>query len=170
MTPSGIRGVGQKSNRTRALELWRLKYTPEEIARALEVDLDQVWEWISPKSKSVKPRQNGVSPASDAQRKKVEHRACIVCRKSGPCDPAHLIDRSLAPVEMADDARAVVPLCPGPNGCHRQYDEEMLDLIPYLEPNFREEVAFAVEQVGIMRALRRLSGDRWVPVTTGGPE
>jgi hypothetical protein len=163
MTPTGIRGVGQKSRRSEAIAMHRdAKLSISRIAEMMDEPVEQIQEWIYGKPRKQTQRQS-ISPASPEQRAKVMTRACIVCRKhAGSCHPAHLIDRSLAPTEMADDPRAVVPLCPED---HRAYDEEKIDLLPYLEPHFREEVAYAVEQVGIMRALRRLSGDRWVPVT-----
>jgi hypothetical protein len=107
----------------------------------------------------VPPRRGAVSPATPTQRAKVRDRACIVC-DAHPCDPAHLIDRSLAP-SAGDDSRAVVPLC---RRCHREYDDGQLDLLPHLEPRWREEIAFAVEAVGLLSALRRITGQRWAPV------
>jgi hypothetical protein len=83
----------------------------------------------------------------------------MVCARL-PCEPAHLIDRSLAP-GWGDDPRIVVPLCAEH---HRLYDEEDLDLSPYLEPRYREAVAAAVLAVGLFSALRRITGKRWSPV------
>lgn len=91
-----------------------------------------------------------VSPASPAQRAKVAGRSCIACGRGG-CHPAHLIDRSIG---GDDNPLAVVPLCPG---CHRGYDEEGLDLLPFLEPDYRAEIAYAVILVGIARAYRRIT-------------
>jgi hypothetical protein len=153
-----------KSTRTEALELKKLGWSPERIAKALEVDVERINDLLYGKPKQAKRRAQGVSPASMEQRRKVKGRACIVCRRGGNCHPAHLVDRSLG---GDDDPRAVVPLCPDD---HRAYDEGDLDLLPYLEPHFREEVAYAVELVGLMKALRRITNDRWVAVTTGGPE
>lgn len=56
----------------------------------------------------------------------------------------------------------VVPLCPA---CHRDFDDGDLDLLPYLEPHWREQVARAVEAVGLMAALKRITKRRdWRPV------
>jgi hypothetical protein len=104
------------------------------------------------KRSAPKKRSRGVSPASPAQREKIKDRACIVCR-STHVHPAHLIDRSIG---GDDDARAVVPLCPN---CHRQYDEGTLDLLPYLEPHWRDEAAYAVQLIGLSRAYRRISNE-----------
>lgn len=104
-------------------------------------------------------RSRPVSPASPAQRAKVKGKACIVCA-GGPCHPAHLIDRSLG---GNDDPRAVVPLCPS---CHRLYDEGGLDLLGSLEPRYREELAYAVELVGLVATLRRVTNDRWAAERT----
>jgi hypothetical protein len=155
MTP----GIGQKTDRTEALELHReRRWPPAKIARALDVDVDQVKEWIYGKARKANTRRVAISEASPEQRQKVKGKACIKCRKhAGQCHPAHLIDRSLG---GDDDPRAVVPLCPAD---HRAYDEEQLDLLPWLEPHYREEIAYAVELVGLMRALHRITGERWAP-------
>lgn len=104
-------------------------------------------------------RPKPISPATPEQRLAVAEKACIVCAK-GPCDPAHLIDRSLAP-SWGDDPRIVIPLC---GLCHYFYDHDELDLSPHLEPRYREQVAVAVEAVGLFRALNRITGKRWAPV------
>ena len=54
------------------------------------------------------------------------------------------------------DHRGVVPLCVTERGgCHRAYDAGTLDLLPHL--TFFEQ-AFAVERVGLVTALRYISG------------
>jgi hypothetical protein len=95
----------------------------------------------------------------------VKDRPCIVLDPGeplcwGPIQPAHLIDRSLAPA-AGDHPLAVVPLCAHH---HRLYDDHALDLSPYLEPEWRESVAWAVEAVGLFSALKRITGSEWVPV------
>ena len=93
--------------------------------------------------------------ASEAQRAAVAGRACIVCGTSaGPVDPAHLIPRSLG---GCGDVFCVVPLC---RHHHRAYDRGELDLLPYLEPGWRAQLAHAVGHVGLMGALRRISPAR----------
>lgn len=84
--------------------------------------------------------------------------ACIVCWRS-PTDRAHLIDRSLAPDAYSDPAR-VVYLC---REHHDEYDNHRLDLLPYLEPRHRAELARAVECVGLMSTLERVTGLSWEP-------
>ena len=69
-------------------------------------------------------------------------------------DPAHLIPRSLG---GCGDPLCVVPLCR--RRCHRAYDSGELDLLPYLEPAWRAQLAHAVGHVGLIGALRRISGD-----------
>jgi predicted restriction endonuclease len=71
-------------------------------------------------------------------------------------DPAHLVPRG---VGGCDDALCVVPLC---RIHHRAYDRGTLDLVPYLEPRFRAEAAHAVTHLGLVGALRRLSGNHGV--------
>jgi hypothetical protein len=57
-----------------------------------------------------------------------------------------------------DDPRAVVPLCRAEH--HREFDEGRLDLASYLEPHWRESIAWAVEAVGLFAALRRITGPK----------
>ena len=89
--------------------------------------------------------------ASDAQRIKIRGAACIVCRQTKAITPAHLAPRSLG---GCDERDCVVPLC---WLHHRAYDTGRLDLLPHLEPCWRTEIAHAVEHLGLIGALRRLS-------------
>jgi hypothetical protein len=93
---------------------------------------------------------------SPAQREKAADNACIVCGQWG-CDPAHLIPRSLAPDPEGDPLR-VVPLC---RRDHEAYDLGAVDLSPFLEPRYRDEAAEAVRQVGLWRAVERITNQRW---------
>lgn len=112
--------------------------------------------------RSVKPaKRRAISPATPEQRQAIHDRPCLAC-SDGPCHPAHLIDRSLCP-DRADDARAVVPLCPS---CHRAYDLHSLSLLEFLEPGFRVELAFAVERFGLISTLERVTGEKWRPQET----
>lgn len=90
--------------------------------------------------------------ATDAQRGAVAGRQCIVCGANNRVDPGHLIPRSLG---GCGDALCVCPLC---RPCHRAYDRGELDLLPYLEPAWRPQLAHAVGHVGLIGALRRISG------------
>jgi hypothetical protein len=108
-------------------------------------------------------RKGGGFRASPAQRAKVEaYGACIVCGREPdwdgvPLDPAHVIDRSLHPDPDGDPLR-VVPVC---RVCHTAYDDGLLDLLPFLEPGWRAELAEAVRCVGLIRALQRITNLRW---------
>ncbi len=102
-------------------------------------------------------KRHAISPASPAQRSAVRGRACIVTADDRQVDPAHLIPRGVTTVGQ-DDPRAVVPLR---RDKHRLYDDGDLDLLPYLEPHFRVELAFAVERVGLVATLRQVTGRRW---------
>lgn len=102
-------------------------------------------------------RSNGFA-ASTAQRVKVRDLGCVVCGEERP-DPHHLIDRSLTS-EGQDDPLAVVPLC---RNCHRRHHDEGTSILEYLEPRYRLEVAFAVERVGLLMALQKITGERWEP-------
>lgn len=85
--------------------------------------------------------------------------ACIVCLRT-PTDRAHLIDRSLASDKHNDPAR-IVHIC---REHHSAYDDHRLDLLPYLEPRHRHELARAVELVGLITTLERVTGCSWRPV------
>jgi hypothetical protein len=98
--------------------------------------------------------------ASPAQRGKVAGRACIVCGATTAIDPAHVIPRSLGGCDHPD---CVVALC---RLHHRAYDRGRLDLVAYLEPDFRREAAHAVWHVGLAGALRRVSNQRGSVTTT----
>ena len=102
-----------------------------------------------------KPLQRTSSmEASEAQRVAVAGLCCIVCSTDRWIDPAHLIPRSLG---GCGDALCVVPLC---RSHHRAYDRGELDLLPYLEPGWRAQLAHAVGHAGLIGALRRISGGR----------
>ncbi len=111
------------------------------------------------------PKRRVISEASPEQREAVALKACVA-RREGPChgpvDPAHLIPRALCP-DTDGDPRAVVPLC---RHHHDGYDGKpgvapSLDLLPYLEPHYRDELAFAVQRVGLLSTLRRVTNDRY---------
>lgn len=91
--------------------------------------------------------------ASPNQRLKVSGQPCIVCG-SGPSDPAHVCPRGKG---GCDEADCVVPLC---RGHHRLYDTGELDLLPYLEPRYRRELAHALEHVGLVGLYRRVTNER----------
>lgn len=100
--------------------------------------------------------RRGISPASRAQRNKVRGQVCIVCAQ-GPCDPAHVIPRSLLS-EGQDDVLAVVALC---RLHHEQFDrraQPFLNLLPFLAG--RPELDFAIKRYGYDRALWRISNVR----------
>jgi hypothetical protein len=90
--------------------------------------------------------------ATDSQRAAVAGRPCIVCGATVGVDPAHVIPRSLG---GCGDRLCVVPAC---RACHRAYDSGELDLLPYLEPGWRAQLAHAVGHVGLVGALRRIGG------------
>jgi hypothetical protein len=102
-----------------------------------------------------KPLQRTASmAATDRQRAAVAGRRCIVCGTDRRIDPAHLIPRSLG---GCGDALCICPLC---RSCHRAYDRGELDLLPYLEPAWRAQLAHAVGHVGLIGAFRRISARR----------
>jgi hypothetical protein len=98
-------------------------------------------------------QRTGSLAATDRQRAAVAGWACIVCGATQGVDPAHVIARSGG---GCGAALCVVPLCRV--RCHRAYDRGELDLLPYLEPAWRAQLAHAVGHVGLIGALRRISG------------
>jgi hypothetical protein len=54
----------------------------------------------------------------------------------------------------SDHADCVVALC---WLHHRAYDTGRLELLPYLEPRWRVEIAHAVVHLGLIGAMRRLA-------------
>jgi hypothetical protein len=112
-----------------------------------------------------KPLQRTVSmAATERQRAAVAGRSCIVCGTDRRIDPAHLIPRSLG---GCGDPLCVVPAC---RRCHRAYDRGELDLLPCLEPAWRPQLAHAVGHVGLLGAVRRISGtqDSAAPASAAG--
>jgi hypothetical protein len=90
--------------------------------------------------------------ATERQRVAVAGRPCIVCGTDRLIDAAHLIPRSLG---GHGDPLCVVPVC---RVHHRAYDRGDLDLLAYLEPAWRAQLAHAVGHVGLIGALWRISG------------
>jgi hypothetical protein len=76
--------------------------------------------------------------------------ACIVCLQTKGLTPAHLVPHSLGGCDAPD---CVVAMC---WMHHRVYDTDRLDLVPYLEPEWRVKAAHAVLPLGLAGALRRL--------------
>jgi len=92
--------------------------------------------------------------ATDRQRAAVAGQSRVVCGTDSRVDPAHLIPRSLG---GCGEPLCVVPAC---RTHHRAYDRGELDLLPYLEPAWRAQLAHAVGHVGLIAALRRITGSR----------
>lgn len=91
---------------------------------------------------------------SERQHDAITGRRCIVCGTDRRVDPAHLISPM---VGGCDDPLCRVPLC---RLHHRAYGLGELDLLPYLEPAWRAQLAHAVGHVGLIAALRQISGWR----------
>ena len=108
----------------------------------------------TPLRRSTPLRRTSSMTATDRQRAAVAGQTCIVCGTDRRIDPAHLIPRSLG---GCGDALCVVPAC---RLHHRAYDRSELDLLPYLEPAWRGQLAHAVGHVGLIAALRRITGAR----------
>jgi hypothetical protein len=142
-----------------------LRRDPEKLAAFHQRGRESSARALNNGSSKAKPARSSFA-ASDAQRAKRDlHPFCVSCRRPQSewltIDPAHLIDRSLGGCDSED---CTVGLCRdfAGNGCHKEYDEGRLDLLPKLEPHFRREVAHAVMHVGLAMAYRRLTNDRTV--------
>ena len=112
------------------------------------------------RASSPKPRSRAMSPASTAQRAKVQDKACVVCgrdRFETVIDPAHLASRAQG---AGDDLLDIVALC---REHHRGFDSGRISLLEHLEPRHREEVAQCVRRLGLIGALQRLTNARWRP-------
>jgi len=109
-----------------------------------------------------KPLQRTPSmAATDAQRAAVAGRRCIVCGTDKRVDAAHVIPKSMG---GCGHVLCVIPAC---RRCHRAYDAGELDLLAHLEPAWRPQLAHAVGHVGLIGALRRISGQREPLSSTG---
>jgi hypothetical protein len=98
-------------------------------------------------------RRTPAMAASDEQRAAVAGRPCIVCGSEHRVDPAHLVPKSMGGCEAG---ACCIPLC---RPHHRAYDAGELDLLAYLEPVWRAELAHAVGHLGLIGALRRITGN-----------
>jgi hypothetical protein len=117
----------------------------------------------SPLKRTTPLKRSPAMAASEAQRHAVAGRPCIVCGAKSGVDPAHVIPKSLG---GCSHDLCCVSLC---RGCHRAYDTGRLDLLPYLEPVWRAQLAHAVGHVGLIGALRRISGRGRDPANRGLP-
>jgi hypothetical protein len=109
------------------------------------------------------PLQRTSSMAASEAQRAAAGRCCIVCGSDKRVDPAHLIPKSLG---GCASGLCVIPL---DRRCHRAYDRGELDLLPYLEPGWRPQLAHAVGHVGLIGALRRISGRREPHGSTSEP-
>jgi len=100
-------------------------------------------------------KRSPVGHASASQKGKVlAQGARIHWATSEPVDPAHITPRSLGGCDHSD---CVIGLT---RSSHRDYDAGELDILPYLT---LEEQGHAVSHLGILGALKRTTGDNYVP-------
>jgi hypothetical protein len=111
-----------------------------------------------PKRKAGSLKRTPLGRCTEAQKERVCGLACICCGEhAGECHPAHVVPKGSVPQEVADDVRAVVPLC---FEHHRAYDDGELDLSGVLEPRWRDSVEWATGAVGLWKALRYITGPK----------
>ena len=102
-------------------------------------------------------RRRAVSPASREQRLKAKEGCRVHGLACGNADPAHVVARGGGQASGCDAELCTVPLC---RELHTVFDAGRFDLSPYLT---HAEAAHAVEHLGLFGALRRITGQRWVP-------
>ena len=78
---------------------------------------------------------------------------CRVCRQR-PAEAAHIIPRSRVSAGPGEGQLNIVPLC---RGHHQAFDAHRFDILPYLT---RAEQSNAVALVGMVEAMRRITGSR----------
>jgi hypothetical protein len=111
------------------------------------------------RSPQPKKRRATFTPASTAQRAKVQGHVCAVCRTE-PVDPAHLTPRAFRGCDHED---CVIGLC---RPHHRAFDDGTLDLLPYVAgQGFTRELAHMQGHYDDpLSVVYRLSGCRWAPI------
>lgn len=118
-------------------------------------------ESVKPGRTAVAPKRRAISTCTPAQRKRARAMGCVVTGEMEGVDPLHLIPRGMTTVGQ-DEPLAVV-------GCrrdiHRLYDDGKFDLLPYLTGRHDDAVAFAVQRVGLIAALERITNARWAEVS-----
>jgi hypothetical protein len=77
-----------------------------------------------------------------------------MCLQTKGITPAHLAPRSLG---GRDHHECVVPLCWRHHGA---YDTGRSELLPHLEPAWRDETTHAVSHLGLIGSVRRLAPGR----------
>jgi 5-methylcytosine-specific restriction endonuclease McrA len=92
---------------------------------------------------------------SDAREKVDAEDRCRNCGQWHGIQAAHIIPRSRVKPGPGEDPRNIVPLCVE---CHQRFDSGRLDILPVLT---RDEQAYAVELVGTVEAIQRMTGCRW---------
>lgn len=120
--------------------------------------------------KPSKLKKTALGHASEAQKAKVQRegprldrslpfvRELFGDRPLGEIDPAHIAPR---PQGGCDSEHCI---CPLPRLLHELYDEGKLDLLPWLT---KEEQAHAALHLGLQAAIKRTTGERYVPARPG---
>jgi hypothetical protein len=87
-------------------------------------------------------RRRLVNPPSEAERRKVAGRPCLVCARR-PVDPV-----DLGPVRLAGATMPIASCrCAG---AARAYDRGELDVLPHLDAGYRVELAHALRHVSLL--------------------
>lgn len=111
--------------------------------------------------KPSKLKRGPVGHASPEQRAKAKTQGCRITAyhyQDAQVDPAHVTPRGIGGCDHED---CVIGLR---RDLHGSYDEGNLDILPYLT---LEEQAHAVSHLGILGALKRTTGETYVPQPEG---
>jgi hypothetical protein len=102
------------------------------------------------------------TPASEEQKAKVRRDGSRVLVDpefhDEPIDAAHIVSRALGGCDNEDC------ICPLPRHIHRLYDRGEFDLLPHLS---LAEQAHAAGHLGLLGALKRTTGDTYIPQREG---
>jgi hypothetical protein len=111
---------------------------------------------------SSRPRRSQIGHASAAQKAKVELQgprlATTLSTPGETVDPAHVVPRGIGGCDHED---CVIGLR---RADHRAYDRDELDVLPYLT---LDEQAHAASHLGLLGALKRTTGDTYLPQREG---
>lgn len=147
MTP--LPSSSAKSNVTPIARLEKRQKSPKGLSRKSQME-----------RKPSKLKRGPVGHASSEQKAKALREGSRVLEfafgfeENGVIDPAHITPRTVGGCDHED---CIVPL---PRRIHRAYDEGEFSILEYLT---LEEQAHAVKHAGILGALKRTTGETYVP-------
>lgn len=116
----------------------------------------------APQLRSTPLTRGSFTPASEEQKAKTAREGSRVFVEPAfyedPIDSAHVVPRALGGCDDEDCT------CPLPRSIHSAYDRGEFDLLPHLT---LAEQAHAVSHLGILGALKRTTGETYLPQREG---